>query len=170
MKSSRAHLPYRETSDCFLIHKGKLVARTVKNLKNGTSFLSLPGGGIDKGETIVKGASRECLEEVGAKLKSLKLIITVCWDWFPEWADTPKRQERYKQFRGEKVHLLVGHVDKFVKPTSDEGDQWSGKKIMTIAAAIKQIENGMKTDHENIYPYKIAQLTILKTIFNSKFL
>jgi 8-oxo-dGTP pyrophosphatase MutT (NUDIX family) len=164
MKTARNHLPHRETSDCFILYKGKLVARTVKNLKNGTSFLSLPGGGIDKGETVVKGATRECLEEVGAKLKSVKHIITVCWDWFPEWADTPKRKERYKQFRGEKIHLLVGHVDKFVKPTSTEDDQWSGKKLMTISAAIKELEKSMKTEHENIYPYKIAQLIILKML------
>ena len=61
--------------------------------------------------------------------------------------------------------MLVGHVDKFVKPTSTEGDQWSGKKLMTISAAIKQLENSMKTEHENIYSYKIAQLTILKMLF-----
>jgi 8-oxo-dGTP pyrophosphatase MutT (NUDIX family) len=169
MKSSRSHLPYRETSDCFLLYKGKLIARTVKNLKNGTSFLSLPGGGIDKGETPIKGATRECLEEVGAKLKSLKLVVTVCWDWFPEWADTPKRQERYAQFRGEKIHLLVGHVDKFVKPTSTEGDQWGGKILMPIPSAIKQLENSMKSEHANIYQYKIAQLTILKMlVLNNK--
>ena len=104
------------------------------------------------------------MEEVGAKLKSIKLIITVCWDWFPEWADTPKRKERYKQFRGEKVHLLVGEVDNFVKPTSDEGDQWTGKKIMSINSAIKQIESTIDNEHENIYQYKIAQLTILKML------
>jgi len=162
--SSRKNLPYRETSDCFLLYKGKLVARIVKNLTVGNSFLSLPGGGIDPGESPIKGATRECLEEVGAKLKKLKLVVTVCWDWFPEWADTPKRQERYKQFRGEKIHLLVGHVDQFIKPTSTEGDEWAGKKIMTIKAAIKQIESTMKTDHENIYPYKMAQLTILNML------
>jgi hypothetical protein len=27
-------------------------------------------------------------------------------------------------------------------------------------------ETNMKTDHENIYPYKIAQLTILKMLKN----
>jgi 8-oxo-dGTP pyrophosphatase MutT (NUDIX family) len=163
--SNRKHLPYRETSDCFLlVGKGKkdIVARTVKNLKVGNSFISLPGGGIDEGEGIIKGAKRECLEEVGAKLKSLKLVITVCWDWFPEWADTPKRKERYSQFRGEKIHLLIGEVDKFVPPTSTEGDDWKGKKTMSIASVIKHIESSMKTDHENMYPYKIAQLTLLK--------
>jgi 8-oxo-dGTP pyrophosphatase MutT (NUDIX family) len=164
--SNRKNLPYRETSDCFLLVRGKktIVARSVKNLKLGNSFLSLPGGGIDKGEDVIKGAKRECLEEVGAKLKSLKLVITVCWDWFPEWADTSKRKERYNQFRGEKIHLLIGEVDKFIPPTSTEGDDWKGKKTMSIASAIKQIESSTKSDHENLYPYKIAQLTILKML------
>ena len=104
----RKKLPYRETSDCFLIYKGKLVARSQINQKNNSKYMSFPGGGIDKGEDVIKGAKRECMEEVGAKLNSLKCVITVDWDWFPEWADTPKRQERYKQFRGERVHLLIG--------------------------------------------------------------
>ena len=46
--------------------------------------MSFPGGGIDKGEDAIKGAKRECMEEVGAKLNSLKCVITVDWDWFPE--------------------------------------------------------------------------------------
>jgi len=80
--SNRKNLPYRETSDCFLLYKGKLVARVSTNSKTKTNYLSLPDGGIDPGETPIKGAKRECVEEVGAKLKSLKIVCTVCWDWF----------------------------------------------------------------------------------------
>jgi len=157
--SSRKNLPYRETSDCFLLYKGKLVARVSTNYNTNNKYLSFPGGGIDKGETPIKGATRECLEEIGAKLKSLKIACTVCWDWFPEWPDTPKRKERYKKFRGEKIHIMVGEVDSFVKPTSNEGDAWSGKKLMSLSKAIKMTENN--NDHENMYPYRIAQLTVL---------
>ena len=67
---------------------------------------------------------------------------------FPEWADTPKRKDRYKQFRGEKIHIMVGEVDKFIKPTSDEGDAWSGKKLMSLSSAIKIMESNK--DHENM--------------------
>lgn len=157
--SSRKNLPYRETSDCFLLYKGKLVARVNTNNITKNKYISLPGGGIDKGETPIQGAKRECIEEVGAKLKSLKIACTVCWDWFPEWADTPKRKERYKKFRGEKIHIMVGEVDSFVKSTSNEGDAWSGKKLMSLSNAIKIMENN--NDHENMYPYKIAQRTVL---------
>lgn len=156
---SRMNLPYRETSDCFLLYKGKLVARSATNSNTNKKYLSIPGGGIDKGETPLQGAKRECIEEVGAKLKSLNIACTVCWDWFPEWADTPKRKDRYKKFRGEKIHIMVGEVDNFVKPTSDEGDAWKGKKLMSLATAIKIMNNG--SDHTNMYPYRIAQLTVL---------
>ena len=54
---------------------------------------------------------------------------------------------------------MIGEVDKFIKPTSDEGDAWSGKKLMTISNAIKVMES--TDDHENMYPYRIAQLTVL---------
>ncbi len=161
---SRKNLPYRETSDCFILYKGKLVARVSINSKTKNKYLTLPGGGIDKGETPLQGAKRECIEEVGAKLKNLKNISTVCWDWFPKWADTPKRKDRYKEFQGEKVHLMVGEVDKFIKPTSDEGDAWDGKILMSISNAIKVMEDNSKNDHENMYPYRMAQLTILNML------
>jgi len=159
---SRKDLPYRETSDCFLLYKGKLVARVNTNANNKSKYLSLPGGGIDKGESPLQGAKRECIEEVGAQLKSLKIACTVCWDWFPEWADTPKRKERYKQFRGEKIHIMVGEVNKFVKPTSDEGDAWKGKILMSVSNAIKVMNES--NDHANMYPYRIAQLTVLNML------
>jgi hypothetical protein len=162
--TSRKDLPYRETSDCFLLYKGKLVARINTNANTKSKYLSLPGGGIDKGETPLQGAKRECIEEVGAQLKSLKIACTVCWDWFPEWADTPKRKERYKQFRGEKIHIIVGDVNKFIKPTSNEGDAWSGKILMNLSNAIKIMNESFEHDHINMYPYKIAQLTVLNML------
>jgi 8-oxo-dGTP pyrophosphatase MutT (NUDIX family) len=157
----RDNLPYRETSDCFLLYNGKLVARVVIK-EDKTKYISFPGGGIDDGETPLQGAKRECIEEVGAKLKWLKHVCTVHWDWHPEWADTPKRKDRYKQFRGEEIHLMVGVVDSFIKPTSTEGDAWTGKKLMSIPAAIKIFNSN--NDPINMYPYRIAQLTVLNML------
>ena len=48
-------LPYRPIGKCFLLYKGKLVAQKGINQNNKKLFLSLPGGGIDKGETPKKG-------------------------------------------------------------------------------------------------------------------
>jgi hypothetical protein len=160
--SSRKNLPYREKCDCFLMYKGKLVSRIVTNNNTNFKYVSFPGGGVDKGETPIQAAKRECIEEVGAKLKSLKLICTVCWDWNPEWPDTPTRKERYKQFRGEKINIIVGEVEKFIKPTSEEGDAWSGKILMNISNVLKIMDIG--TDHENMYPYRIAQRSVLNML------
>jgi 8-oxo-dGTP pyrophosphatase MutT (NUDIX family) len=158
----RSRLPYRETSDCFIFYRGKVVCRVVRNKTTNSEYLSFPGGGVDKGESILAAAKRECMEEVGAKLSSLKLVASVHWDWFPEWADNPKRQQRYKQFRGELVHILVGTVDKFVKPTSTEGDDWKGKKLMSLAAVLKK--HKQLKDHPNMYPYRMTQYSVLSTL------
>ena len=35
-------------------------------------YYKLPGGGVDKGETIIQALRRECLEETGCKIKNIK--------------------------------------------------------------------------------------------------
>ena len=56
-------LPYRSIGECYLLYNGKLVAQ------NAGHYLSIPGGGIDKGESPKKGSERELMEEIGAKLE-----------------------------------------------------------------------------------------------------
>lgn len=81
-------LPYRPVGECYLLYKGKLVAQDAGH------YLSLPGGGIDEGETPEKGAKRELMEELGAVLKGkLQLISVMEWDWDPSWAATEKRKK-----------------------------------------------------------------------------
>jgi len=43
------------SENVFLLYKGKLVAQKGINQNNKKLFLSLPGGGIDKGEAPKKG-------------------------------------------------------------------------------------------------------------------
>ena len=173
LSAARARLPYRETSDCFITYRGKLVARADINRLTRVPHIRVPGGGIEAGESPLRGARRKCLAEVGAKLRRLKLVITICWDWFPEWANTELRKERYAQFRGEMIHICIGTVDKFVKPTAaaaadaaDAADaaEWTGKRLMSVAAAVKLVESGFAVDHPNTDPYRIAQLTVLKML------
>ena len=94
---------------------------------------------MDPGEDAVVAATRECMEEVGAVLDGeLKLVARVDWDWPECWVgDSKKRAERYAEFRGEAVYLLSGKVDHFVKPTSTEGDAWTGKITMPLADCVK---------------------------------
>ena len=132
---SRDSLPFRPTSDCFLTYKGKLVAKDMGH------YIAFPGGGVDPGESPKAAAKREVMEEVGAVLKGdLKLMGDISWVWNQEWADSPKRKKRYQQFQGEQVYFFTGEVEKFVKPTSDEGDAWSGKKLMKFSDAIAYLQ------------------------------
>jgi len=154
----REKLPYRETSDCFLIYKNKLVCKDFKK------YLGFPGGGVDPGENPLDAAKRECMEETGAQLSGLKHIITIYWDWFPEWASNDKRKQRYAEFRGEKIHLLIGKVEKFMEPTSTEGDAWKGRLFMSFDKVLALHDEYAKTDHPNMYPYRVAQYSIMKML------
>ena len=157
--SKRSDLPYRETSDVFLIYNGKLIAQ------NKGKYFVFPGGGIDKGESVETGAARELMEEVGVVLSGkLTNIATVDWEWFPAWAKTPKQKQRYKQFRGERSHLLIGEVKKIVSPTSEEGDAWSGVITYDISKVISIMHEQESNDHKNMYPYRVGQLAILNML------
>lgn len=153
---SRDNLPFRPTSDCFLIYNGKLVAQ------DHGHYIAFPGGGIDKGEIPLKGATREVLEEVGGKLKhELVSLGEITWTWNPEWANNDKRKKRYKQFQGERVYFFFGIVSKFTKATSEEGDDWKGPITMTIDNAISLAKKLYKKNHPNQLAYKTYQLTCL---------
>ena len=153
-------LPYRKVAECYLIYKNKIVAQ------DAGRYLSLPGGGIDRGETPEKGAKRELLEEIGAKLKgSLKTISVMTWDWDPSWANTEKRKKRYMKFRGEKVYSMFGVVDKFIKATDADGDAWKGSKVMSFKRAAAIAERVLKKDTpENQYAYNLTKLNIVSTL------
>jgi hypothetical protein len=152
----RNTLPFRPTSDCFLIYNGKLVAQ------DHGHYIAFPGGGIDDGETPTQGATREILEEVGANLKhDLVSLGEITWVWNPEWANNEKRKKRYNQFQGERVYFFFGIVNKFTQATSDEGDDWKGPVTMTIDKAISIAENMYKKNNPNQLAYKTFQIACL---------
>tara|TARA_B110000908_G_scaffold172670_2_gene241835 strand:- start:654 stop:1184 length:531 start_codon:yes stop_codon:yes gene_type:complete len=159
-KREKDKLPYRKVAECYLIYKNKIVAQ------DGKIYLSLPGGGIDRGESPEQGAMRELLEEVGAKLKGkLQLISTLKWDWDPSWANTQKRKNRYMKFRGEHVYAMFGVVEKFIKPTDVDNDAWRGSKLMTFKKAKAIAERVLKTNTPaNQYGYNSSKLHIVSTI------
>ena len=161
---SRDSLPFRPTSDCFLTYKGKLVAKDMGH------YIAFPGGGVDPGESPKAAAKREVMEEVGAVLKgNLRPMGDISWVWNPEWADSPKRKKRYQQFQGEQVYFFTGEVEKFVKPTSDEGDAWSGKKLMKFSDAIAYLQaEKANLKHPNQAKYIDYQIACLSQIQKAK--
>ena len=57
--SDRENLPFRPVSLAFIkTPDGKIIGDIITK-ENGSSFINLPGGGIDKGETSKQGLERE---------------------------------------------------------------------------------------------------------------
>ncbi len=156
--NARASLPFREKTELFLLNgsTGRLIAQ------DKGRYVFFPGGGVDPGETdIIASAKRELNEEVGATLVGpLTHLVTVDWVWFPEWADTPTRKERYRQFRGERVHVLVGRVEALRrgdKGTNADNNAWVGERTLKLQDCLDLIKRYGADDHPNTYPYRIAQ-------------
>lgn len=63
----------RNSVKAIIIKDGKILIIRKKD-KVGW-YAVLPGGGQQKGETLVKALKRECLEEIGAKVKPGKLLF-----------------------------------------------------------------------------------------------
>ena len=159
--TDRSKLPYRETTDAFLIYNGKLLSLDKKR------YMQFPGGGVDPGETPIQAVRREIKEEVGCKVDKLSLVATIDSDWFPEWADTEKRKKRYQQFRGERTHLFVGFIKDFGKPTSTEGDAWASpitQHLLSIDHIEKKMIEQIKTESPSFLCYKTNQLSIIRMI------
>lgn len=82
---------YREVSFGIAEKEGKfLVVFTAKDRN-----VSLPGGGIEKGETPLEAVKREFYEEAGYKIKSAKEFVRVHSYWNFQ---TGKRVERFAYF------------------------------------------------------------------------
>ena len=156
----RDRLPFRQIARCFLKTKdGKILAQKT-DASTGT-FVTFPGGGVDDGENVMAAAERELLEETGAVLDGkLTHFVFVKWIWYKEMGDTPKRRERYAQFRGEEIHLFVGKVKSVGRATSTEGDAWKGVKTMSIKKAMEIV--AAQNPHPNMAKLPVAQLCVLR--------
>lgn len=96
----------------------------------------LPGGGVEKGETISLALRREISEEVGVRIKIIKELGIV------------------KQYRNEYKELQVDYgyltkvKGKIQEPSFDEGEMIAGFKLcwMSLNQAIKIIEKQKPKD------------------------
>ena len=117
---------------------------------------------------MIPSLKREIKEETGCTVNGLKYIITIDGDWWPEWSEgKPKREERYKQFRGERTHIFIGFVNKCGKPTSKEDDAWEGgiqKNSLPINKLAEKLTALISTNHKNFQAYATAQASIVSTL------
>ncbi len=77
-------------------------------------------------------------------MRELRELSSLTVDWTPEWTEgDPKREERYKQFRGEETFFFLAFVSTLKKPTSQEGDAWLDIKencLFTLPEVIASLE------------------------------
>ena len=154
----RAHLPYRKTTDGFLIYKGELL------VKDFGHYLHFVGGGLDPGEDAIAAQIRETKEETGAILSNVRLIADMQWVWPLSWANTLKRKERYARFQGEHIYFLTGLVEGFVEPTGNEEDKWGPITTLSWEKVIELAEKYYEIADHNTKVYKCYQMVIIKTL------
>jgi hypothetical protein len=159
---SRQRLPYRKNCEAYLLYKGdQVLARDT-----GKGYLEFPGGGFDLYETPKQAVAREVFEETGAVVEDFKKIGVLHFDWGPSWAKTEKQKQRYKEFRGEEMHLFTGRVKRLTKPkgcpiTNELG--WKGKRMMPIDSAIDFI-NTQRPFPKTMRKYYSKQINILRSL------
>lgn len=99
--------PYRE--NCFgIVDMGDqlMVVYTEKDRNH-----SLPGGGVEPGESLQEAIEREFIEEAGYKVKSAKEIVQVHCYW--NWRDGKTHLERFS-------HIMLVELDENSKTTPTE--------------------------------------------------
>ena len=160
---NRSKLPFRKNCEGYFTDgKGNVLAKD-----SGKGFLGFPGGGVDDNEDVEKAIVRETFEETGAIIINLKKIDELKFIWGQNWAKTEKQKKRYKQYKGEDMHFLIGKIEKFIEPEKKEEDFWEGEKLIPITKAIQMIESGKPFDVE-IKEYREMQLKSLKNIKGEK--
>lgn len=65
--------PIRNSAKAVIIQNGKILL--TKNVDQEGFFYLLPGGGVEKGETLHQALKRECLEEIGVEVVPQDLIF-----------------------------------------------------------------------------------------------
>lgn len=160
----RYNLPFREKTELFLINESwRIIAQ------DHWTYLMFPGGWIDSiDQSRSKSAIRELTEETGLEIIwELFPFTTVSWCWFPEWANTPKRKERYLEFQGEQVHIFIwrAKVQYGNNPLSNHDDKWNNITGMDPDECLETFVRYCLNDHPNTYAYRVAQYAAIRSTY-----
>lgn len=92
-----------------VIFKDKRLLLGKKFIGGVFSYYEFPGGGIDDGETIQQAVIKECLEEVGIKVKNVTPLQGMHFKYEVNYPNP----ERAKLYRGGEDSWCICHFDKF---------------------------------------------------------
>ncbi|MFO0781674.1 MAG: NUDIX domain-containing protein [Candidatus Saccharimonadales bacterium] len=65
----------RDTGRGIVLHKNKILL--IERWRDGLHYFSIPGGGIEEGETPEEAATREIHEETSIKVKTERLVLVM---------------------------------------------------------------------------------------------
>jgi 8-oxo-dGTP pyrophosphatase MutT (NUDIX family) len=114
---------YRKRVEVFIRYQDdKLIVGI--NKRWGKAITQAPGGGVESGESLERAAEKECLEELGIKIKNPKLLSkkTLKIDWYEaqrRGVNLPEKvRNRMIEYRGSEIYFMKAEL----KQKSTTGD------------------------------------------------
>lgn len=136
----REDLPLRERVEVVATKGDKVL------LKVRDGYVEMPGGGISAGEDMKSAVRRECMEETGASLKNIRRAGVVESAWYQGIKEQEWGKEMWDKYRGTRTHFYTAEVDGALSPpTSEEGDAWTGSRLMPMSDALKEMHKQVNT-------------------------
>jgi len=122
----------RSTVKALILHEGKVLLNRCHDANNG-EYYSLPGGGQEQYETMAEATKRECLEETGYSVETVRfaaLMEEICLD--------PFIREQYAQYAHKMLHIFLCRLasTERVEPTETDDLQIASEWI-----AIEDVPN-----------------------------
>lgn len=130
--------------------------------------LSVPGGGIEKGQTLITAAKNECLEEAGIKIKNVKLVLKD--PYYEDWqkivdsggTSTKKNMERMSRYRGLKIYYVKADYDGIDKSLlGADNDALKKRGFVSKQELIKAFQKQSKDFDPEQYAYRIKVIKLL---------
>jgi len=110
------------------------------------NYHTLPGGGLNEGESVLEGVQREVLEEIGCKVKFISKFATVI-------------EHRSQVELRQRSHIFIAELLEKVQanPTEEEIQSGSIPKWLSLDDAIKTIKKESKESRDYEYKFMFAR-------------
>ena len=164
--------PYRKRVEVIIKKGDKILFSVISPYppKVTKTYYGFPGGGINTGDSAVKTCKKECLEELGVKIKNIKKLPITPFKF--EWAkrkivDTgtdysKKLQERTTQYRGTITDYYTADFDKTDLSMYGADGQTTDYVFVSVPEAVSLMGNQVRThtDPKNIpiFEYRLKAL------------